>query len=157
MIIKIHPDKQKSNSLRKMAEITLERLRQTDTKKYPTNTLNDYYDVIHKLMEALGLLNGIKTKGEGAHQELIDYISKQYNFDEQDRQFLQQMRAYRNRISYEGFMIHKNYITLNQEKIINIIKRFFDELNKNSNSKKHCQNNSEKKLLLINNIKKIIK
>ena len=131
MIIKIHSDKQKANSLKKMAEITLERLRQTDAKKYPTNTLNDYYDITHKLMEALGLLNGIKTKGEGAHQELIDYISKQYNFDEQDRQFLQQMRVYRNRISYEGFMIHKNYITLNQEKIKKIIKKLFDELNKN--------------------------
>ena len=53
MIIKIHSDKQKSNSLKKMAEITLERLRQTDAKKYPTNTLNDYYDIIHKLPSTL--------------------------------------------------------------------------------------------------------
>jgi uncharacterized protein (UPF0332 family) len=128
MITKIRSDKQKSKSLRKMAEITLERLKETDTEKYPTNTLTDYYDVIHKLMEALGLVNGIKAKGEGAHQELIDYISKQYNFDEEIRQFLQQMRNYRNRISYEGFMIHKNYITLNQEKIKNIIRKLFDEL-----------------------------
>ena len=80
-------------------------------------------------MEALSLVNGIKTNGEGAHQELIDYISKQYKFDEQTRQFLQQMRNYRNRISYEGFMIHKNYITLNQEKIKEIIKKLFNELN----------------------------
>ena len=112
-----------------MAEITLERLENTDREKYPTNTLNDYYDSIHKLMEALSMLNGIKMKGEGAHQELIDYIAKQYNFDEQTRQFLQQMRDYRNRISYEGFMIHKNYIILNQEKIKNIIKKLFNELN----------------------------
>ena len=129
MIIKIRLDKQKSNSLRKMAEITLERLNKTDIKKYPANALTDYYDVIHKLMEALGLINGIKAKGEGAHQELINYISKQYNFDEQTRQFLQQMRNYRNRISYEGFMIHKNYFALNQEKIKKIIKKLFNELN----------------------------
>lgn len=128
MIVRIDPDRQKSNALKKMAGITLERLRETDTQKYPTNTLTDYYDVIHKLMEALGLLGGIKTKGEGAHQELIDSIAKQYNFDEQTRQFLQQMRDYRNRISYEGFMMHKNYITLNQEKIDNIIKKLFSEL-----------------------------
>ena len=37
MITRIHPDKQKSKSLRKMAEITLERLKETDTEKYPTN------------------------------------------------------------------------------------------------------------------------
>ena len=128
MITKIHPDKQKSESLKKMAKITLQRLKETDIEKYPTNTLTDYYDVIHKLMEALGLVNGIKTKGEGAHQELIDYIAKQYDFDDQTRQLLQQMRTYRNRISYEGFMIHKNYINLNQEKIKNIIKKLFDEL-----------------------------
>ena len=129
MIIKIRPDKSKSRSLKIMAEITLERLEDTDREKYPTNTLNYYYDAIHKLMEALSMLNGIKIKGEGAHQELIDYIAKQYNFDEQTRQFLQQMRDYRNRISYEGFMIHKNYIVLNQEKIKNIIKKLFNELN----------------------------
>ena len=128
MITKIRPDKQKSKSLRRMAEITLERLENTDREKYPTNKLTDYYDVIHKLMEAFSMVNGIKIKGEGAHQELIDYIAKQYDFDEQTRQFIQHMRNYRNRISYEGFMIHKNYITLNQEKIKNIIKKLFDEL-----------------------------
>ncbi|MBI2672876.1 hypothetical protein HYX19_01325 [Candidatus Woesearchaeota archaeon] len=128
MITKIRPDKQKSRSLKIMAEITLERLENTDREKYPTNTLTDYYDVIHKLMDALSMVNGIKIKGEGAHQELIDYVAKQYNFDEQTRQFLQRMRNYRNRISYEGFMVHKNYITSNQEKIKKIIKKLFDEL-----------------------------
>jgi len=128
MITKISPDKQKSESLKKMAKITLQRLKETDIEKYPTNTLTDYYGVIHKLMEAIGLVNGIKTRGEGAHQELIDYIVEQYNLEEQIRLFLQQMRTYRNRISYEGFMIHKNYIKLNQKQIKDIIKRLFDEL-----------------------------
>ena len=128
MITKIRHDRQKSKSLRKMAEITLERLKETNTEKYPTNTLTDYYDVIHKLMEALGLTSGIKAKGEGAHQELIDYIAKKYNFDEQTRLFLQQMRNYRNRVSYEGFMVHRNYIILNHGKIKNIIKKLFDKM-----------------------------
>lgn len=128
MIIKIRPDKQKSRSLRKIARITLERLNKTNIKEYPTNSLTDYYDVIHKLMEALTLLEGIKIKGEGAHQELIEYVVKQYNLDEQTKRFLQQMREYRNRISYEGFMINSNYIILNQEKIKGIIKKLFGEL-----------------------------
>lgn len=129
MIVNISPDEQKSKSLKMMAKVTLERLEHTDKEKYPTNTLTDYYDVIHKLMEALSLRNGIKISGEGAHQELIDYIAKNGVFDEQARQFLQLMRNYRNRISYEGFMVHKNYIMLNQEKINEIIKLLFDELN----------------------------
>ena len=126
MITNVKPDKQKSESLRKMAEITLQRLDKTDMQSYPSNTLLDFYDVIHKLIEALLSGEGIKVRGEGAHQELIDYVAKQNKIDEQTRQFLQQMREYRNRISYEGFMIPKNYIGLNKEKIKKIIKHLFE-------------------------------
>ena len=128
MIIKVRPDKQKSESLKKMAEITLERLDNTDMGKYPSNTLLDYYDVVHKLMEALTLRVGIKVKGEVAHQELVDYIAKQQKIDKQIRPFLQKMIDYRNSISYEGFMIHKNYIDLNKEIIRGIIKHLFEQL-----------------------------
>ena len=128
MITKVKPDKQKSESLKKMAEITLKRLNDTDMEKYPSNTLLDYYNIMHKLMEALTLKEGTKVKGEGAHQELIDYVTKQKKIDEQMNQFLQQMRDYRNRISYEGFMIHKNYIDLNKEVIRRIIKHLFNQL-----------------------------
>lgn len=128
MITKVKPDKQKSESLKNMAEVTLERLDNTDMEKYSSNTLLDYYDAIHKLMEALTLKEGIKVKGEGAHQELIDYVAKQKKIDEHMRQFLQQMRDYRNRISYEGFMVHKNYIELNKGTIKNIIKHLFEQL-----------------------------
>jgi len=128
MITKIKPDKQKSESLKKMAEVTLERLDNTDMNKYPSNTLLDYYDVVHKLIEALTLREGIKVKGEGAHQELIDYVAKEKKIDEHMRAFLQQMRDYRNRISYEGFMINKNYINLNKQIIKRIIKHLFEQL-----------------------------
>jgi uncharacterized coiled-coil DUF342 family protein len=123
MIVKTSVDKQKAKALIKMAEMTLERLKTTDKEKYPANTLTDYYDAIHKLMEAIALLNGIKTKGEGAHQELIDYVAKTEKLDEQSRQLAQQMREYRNQISYEGFNISKNYIFLNEKNINAIIQK----------------------------------
>lgn len=128
MITRVNPDKQKSESLKKMAEITLERLSKTDMEQYPSNTLLDYYDIVHKLLEALTLREGVKIRGEGAHQEIIDYLAKQKKTDEQTRQFLQQMRDYRNRISYEGFTIHENYIRLNKAKIIGIIRHLFKQL-----------------------------
>jgi|SRR3989344_1106600 len=128
MITTVKRDKQKSALLKKMAEVTLQRLGKTDMQAYPSNTLLDFYDIIHKLAEAITLQAGVKIKGEGAHQELIDYIAKQNRIDEQTRQFLQQMRDYRNRISYEGFMIHKNYIQLNKDKIQKIIIRLFELL-----------------------------
>lgn len=128
MITKVKPDKQKSESLKKMAEVTLKRLDNTDMDKYPSNTLLDYYDAVHKLIESLTLREGIKVKGEGAHQELIDYVAKQKKINEHMRLFLQQMRDYRNRISYEGFMINKNYINLNKGIIKRIIKHLFEQL-----------------------------
>ena len=122
MITKIKPDKQKAESLKTMSQVTLQRLEETDIEKYPSNALKDYYDALHELMEAITLSEGIKFRGDGAHQELIDYISKKYSLGESIRQFLQQLRDYRNRISYEGFMINKNYILSNQDKIKQIIK-----------------------------------
>lgn len=130
MIIKTQADKQKAKSLKEMAIITLERLRETDIKKYPTNTLTDYYDVIRKLMETLTSLEGIKTKGEGAHQEIIDYICKKYDLGETTRQFMQELRDYRNRISYEGFMIKENYIENNSKKIEEIIDKLIGLVDK---------------------------
>jgi len=121
MIIKITPDKQKASSLKQTAEITLTRLNTTNMEEYPSNTLIDYYCVLHKLMETITLNKGIKIKGEGAHKELINYVSKEYKLDEGTTQFLQQIRDYRNQIAYEGFQIHKNYIVQNNSKIRRII------------------------------------
>jgi len=127
MITNRKPDRQKSDALKKMAEVTLERLKKTDAEKYPSNTLLDYYDTIHKLMDALALRNGVTIKGEGAHRELIDHISKEH-MNEQTRQFLQNMMEHRNRISYEGFMIQTDYIIANRDRIQNIIKTLFSLL-----------------------------
>jgi len=128
MIIKTNQDKEKAGSLKKMAEVTLKRLKETDIGKYPTNTLTDYYDIIRKLMESLTSLEGIKIKGEGAHLEIIDYICKKYNLGESTRSFIQELRNYRNRISYEGFNIKESYIEDNSERIEKIIKKLISLL-----------------------------
>ena len=106
-------------------EITLERLNKTNMERYPSNTLIDFYDIIHNLMEAITLKEGVKAKGDGAHQELIDYVASKYSLGEQNRRLLQEMRDSRNRISYEGFIISKNYIINNREKIMEIMNKLF--------------------------------
>ena len=135
MIVMIQPDKQKSQALKIMAEVTLERTNETDVSKYPSNILVDYYDIIHKLLEAITIREGIKIKGEGAHEELIDYVAKNHGLDGQTRQLMQQMRDYRNRISYEGLMISKNYVLLNEKNIRELIEWLFDKLSRPSESK----------------------
>jgi len=121
MKTKVFPDKAKTESLLTMAKITLARLKETDKNKYPANTLTDYYDALHKIMEAITSAEGTKFRGEGAHQELIDYICRNYKQKESIRIFLQELRDYRNRIAYEGFAVTIEYIKTNSEKIERII------------------------------------
>lgn len=125
----IQPDKQKAKALAKMAEITMDRLKEFGIFKYPANALTDYYDVVHKLMESLTYIEGIKIKGEGAHQKLIDYVSKKYELGQGTQIFLQNLRDYRNRISYEGFSISENYLRDNNERIKKIIDNLFEIIN----------------------------
>jgi len=119
--MKIRPDKEKAKALVKMADITFKRLKEIDIAKYPTNTLTDYYEIIHKQMEALASIEGNKMKGDGAHQKLIDHICKGYQLGEGKQRFLQELREYRNRISYEGFMIKEEFIIRNSARIEEII------------------------------------
>ena len=44
MIVKVQPDMQKAQSLRKMAEVTLERVKETNIDKYPSNVLVDFFN-----------------------------------------------------------------------------------------------------------------
>ena len=115
------PDPAKSKALLEMAKVSMRRLAEIDGQKYPSNTLTDYYDILHKCMDALVCLEGVKIKGEGAHQELIDYISKRHGLGEAVRRFLQELREYRNRIAYEGFTVTKEYITSNTRRIEDIL------------------------------------
>jgi len=117
MLIRTGKDIQKAEALVKMAYITLKRLDESDKEKYPSNTLTDYYDIIHKYLEAIACKEGIKIRGEGAHLELIDYVCNKHRLGESARLFLQEVRDLRNRISYEGFIVSPNYIRNNGSKI----------------------------------------
>ncbi len=129
MIIETNPDKSKAKSLTQMAKITLERLRETDKLKYPANTLTDYYDIIRELMEALNTLDGIKIKGDSAHLKMIVKICEKYNFGDGTRLFIQDLRDYRNRISYEGFNVKEEFIKSNAPRIEKIISLLFKLVN----------------------------
>lgn len=123
MKIIITPDKEKAKSLLDLAEVTLQRLGEINSEKYPANTLIDYYDIIHQILEAISLIDGIKIHGEGAHQELIDYVAKAKKLNEAERFFLQELRDYRNRISYEGLKINEQFLIRNHQKIKEIISK----------------------------------
>jgi len=129
MKITIQSDIAKAKSLIQISKITLDRLNETEMEKYPSNTLKDYYDIIKGLMEALLYLEGVKMKGESAHYETIEHVCEKYKLGEASREFLQGMRDYRNRISYEGFNVQPNYVKQNKKKINSIIESLLKLVN----------------------------
>lgn len=127
MINKSKKDIEKAKSLLEMAKITFERLNAFNKFKYPSNTLNDYYDILHKLMDSFISLKGLKFSGINAHKELIDYVCGNF-FSDLDRIFLQNLRQYRNQIAYEGFNIDPDFLKRNQKRIENYINSLINYL-----------------------------
>lgn len=106
----------------------MEHIHDTVINKYPSIVLKDYYDVIHELLEAISSLKGVKFDGEGAHEQLINYICREYKFKEASRLFLQELRTYRNRIFYEGFFVEVYYVERKKDIIEKIILKLNDLL-----------------------------
>jgi hypothetical protein len=109
-IIKTVPDREKAKSILKMVETTLEMIGVIDSKKYPSNVLKEYYEVIRELITVILLLDGFKTQGEGAHKKLIEYLEKNYpEFKGHEISLIDDMRIIRNRIAYNGFFVTEDY------------------------------------------------
>ncbi|MBT4175099.1 hypothetical protein HOC80_00505 [archaeon] len=129
ILTNVKPDKEKAKYLLQIVNQTQERLNLFNKEAFASNTLTDYYDILHQLMEAITCLDGIKFKGESAHYQLIKYICKKYKLS-QKSSFLQNIRIYRNKVCYEGLQINKNYIKLNHkqiEKIISFLKEIIKQ------------------------------
>lgn len=124
-LIKISEDKEKARSMLKMAKQRLEMLDILDTAKYTSLVVEGYYEVIKELIASILSLDGYKTKGEGAHKTLIDYLGDAYDseFKPSDIYFLDDLRKIRNRINYDGFFVKEEYLVRNKEAIVTIINK----------------------------------
>jgi hypothetical protein len=123
-IIKTIPDREKAKSILKMVETTLEMISAIDTKKYPSNVLKEYYEVIRELVTVILLLDGYKTQGEGAHKKLIEYLEKNYpEFKRHEISLLDDLRLTRNRIAYNGFFVTDEYLERKMKEILAIIEK----------------------------------
>ena len=57
------------------------------------------------------LIDGYKTRGEGAHKALIEYLNKNYRqFSEYEISMIDDLRITRNRIAYDGFFVTAEYV-----------------------------------------------
>jgi len=124
-LIKVSEDKEKARSMLKMAKQRLEMLNTLDTAKYTSLVIEGYYEVIKELIASILSLDGYKTKGEGAHKTLIDYLGDAYDseFKPSDIYFLDDLRKIRNRINYDGFFVKEEYLVRNKEAIVTLINK----------------------------------
>ncbi len=123
-IIKTTPDREKVKSILKMVETTLEMVSAIESKKYPSNVLKEYYEVIRELITVILLLDGYKTQGEGAHKKLIEYLEKNYpEFKRHEISLIDDLRIVRNRIAYNGFFVNDEYLERKMKEILVIIEK----------------------------------
>ncbi len=85
------------------------------------------YDTIMDAIRAKMLSNGFNSSGQGAHEAEVSYLRK-LNISENDVQFCDQLRYFRNRIMYYGKVLDKEYA----EKVVSFLDKVCKELHKGS-------------------------
>ncbi len=124
VLVRITPDKEQAKSMLRMAKITCEMIKGIDAKRFPSNVVVEYYNVIRQLMAAIALLDGLKTKGEGAHVQLIEYINGHYKeITGYEIELISELRENRNRIEYDGFFVQEEYVQRKTGDIITVISK----------------------------------
>ena len=118
--IQITPDYNKAQSLFTLSNETFRRLTEISLNKYPTNSIIDYYDICHKLLDAIFLLKGFKFKGDGAHFEMISESASFSILSSAQINFFQQLRDTRNRIHYEGLSISEDFLKRNTHNLTDL-------------------------------------
>lgn len=123
MKVRVREDPIRAQALRASAQATLRKLEQSERHAFPSDTLVDYYSIIHKLFEAFAHEHGTRFRGEGAHYELIEFIADTHSFSLEERRFLQELREQRNRIAYEGEAVSAAFITQNEKRILALLRK----------------------------------
>lgn len=121
MIIKTKPDLKKAQSILEMAELIEERIKPQDKTKFSTLVISDYYEIIKELATAFLLIDGYKTL---SHRDLIDYLKNNCKeITTSEILLLDNLRILRNRITYEGFRIPRDYLASKEDVYLAIIKK----------------------------------
>ncbi len=91
--------------------------------KNANNFVKDCYDILMELIRSEMLLRGFNSSGYGAHEAEISYMRK-LKFTENEIQFADQIRYFRNGMLYYGTIIDKEYA----EKVIQFTKKVYEKL-----------------------------
>ncbi len=78
----------------------------------------DYYEIIKELLVALLLSYGLKSSN---HECLVSFFKMKYPKYEYEAKLIHELKNVRNRISYDGYFVGKDYITKNRAEFKHII------------------------------------
>lgn len=107
-----------------------ERLEKIEIRNENANDYVEYcYDLLMHLVRAKMLLEGYSASGTGAHEAEISYL-RILGFEENDVQFANELRYFRNGILYYGTVLDKEYA----DKVIAFTKRIYLRLKAIANS-----------------------
>ncbi len=129
-IQEVTPDMERAKSLYKMALDTYQMVQTIDGKKFPSNVIKEYYDIIRQFIDITLLLRGYKTFGEGAHEEAIALAHKEGTLNATEFFLANELRKKRNRMSYEGHAIEYSYVVRNKEAILQLIHQLRTKIEK---------------------------
>jgi len=121
-------DKSRAEFLIKESENSYANLLEKAQKiKLNDSNANDFvkscYDILMELIRSKMLLNGYNASGFGAHEAEVAYL-RILKFNENDVQFADQIRFFRNGMLYYGTILDKDYA----EKVIEFTKRLYKKL-----------------------------
>jgi len=130
MLIKVSPDREKAKSIIKLAGNREEFVYSIKDAKFATIAVEGYYEIIKELAVALLLLDGFKTIGENAHKEVIEFLSKYEDFEENEIRMIDDLRIKRNKSAYEGKQIDPVYLENKKDKLLKIMDKLKGLLNR---------------------------
>jgi len=116
---KVEPDLEKIESIKKICNVRLKIVREIEINKETASIVaTDYYEVIKELLVALLLKNGLKSDN---HECLISFFKNKYPKYEYESKVIHQLKNVRNRVSYDGVFVKKDYIDANKLEFDHII------------------------------------
>ena len=125
-------DKSRAEFLIKESENSYNNLLEKIQKiKLSDDNANDFvkscYDILMEIIRAKMLLEGYNASGFGAHEAEVSYM-RVLGFDENNVQFADQIRFFRNGMLYYGTILDREYA----EKVIEFTKKNYKKLSGNN-------------------------
>lgn len=113
IVKKSFPDKPRAQFLIKESEISLEGLKERIkiigiNDKNANSIIKDCYDIIMELIRAKLLINGYSSSGSYAHEAEVSYFKK-IGYSDAEVSFLNELRYFRNSVTYYGKILDKEY------------------------------------------------